>query len=382
MRIQVRKLRFLTFLALLVLSVIQFDAPALAGWGDDIASFVDNDVPSLTREYAEQHLHKIWSDAFKAPAAQAGELQLQISQRVSKMNFPMADTAIDIPTAVAAAKDLDAAFVILSFDQMRLAEVSRQIDAMNVACDTHSIYANEVIQMVGSMPLANVSNPDRPQYILLWDPSWVSTVISVVYNLINYSEDKKQRDLADEALKRLPSRIVSKDWVINRSREICRKVRNSTETALKAYQESLHSYAAHLDGFERRLWGVYHRIEPVLSKASLEEVRKQSGIWALAVEKAHSLASSRLLQDLEYAKNEIELLKVAAGNSGGCASGISAVEEFEDALIELKLQINVVGRHSQLKRTSERLEEIGDFLKLELSNIPDLYRTAKSRGCP
>lgn len=383
MRMLASNQRFATVFALsIVLSwAIEFNTSAIAGWGDDIARFVDSDVPTLTREYAEQHLQKIWSDAFKAPAVQAGELQMQIAQRVGKLKFPTAEMVIDVPTSIEAAKNLDAAFVTLRFDQMRLEEVGRQISAMSDACDRPSVYANEVIQIVGSMPLANVSQPDRPAYFILWDPTWVSTVISVVYDLINFSEDKRQRDTADEALRRLPRRIVGKDWVANRSREICREVRSASERALKAYQENLQSYAAHLNEFESRLWGVYNRIEPVLSKASLDDVRKRSGIWSLAVVRAHSLVSSRLLQDLEYAKNEIDLLKRSVTNSSGCSVSTASVEELEDAIIELKGQISVASRRSQLNRTSERLQEIAAFLELESRNIPNLYRMANSRGC-
>lgn len=119
--------------ALLAL-VFTFES-ANADWDDDVINFVDNDVPILTKAYAENDLRKRWTDTFLAPTAQAGALQTDIVRRVQSLEFHNVGDKVDTPTAIRLLKSLDAALASLRFDQSRLEKTIFQIDSLIGACE-------------------------------------------------------------------------------------------------------------------------------------------------------------------------------------------------------------------------------------------------------
>lgn len=368
--------------ALLAL-VFTFES-ANADWDDDVINFVDNDVPILTKAYAENDLRKRWTDTFLAPTAQAGALQTDIVRRVQSLEFHNVGDKVDTPTAIRLLKSLDAALASLRFDQSRLEKTIFQIDSLIGACEKQSMYGSIAIQTVGALALTNVTLPfpDAPPIFIVWlDPYGISTILTALYSYYTWSEDNRKKERARWALERLPSKIISSDWALEESRKICIETRSLRVRALANYKSNLRSYSEHLYAYEASLWKLYHRIEVTLSKASFVDVLKRSGAWSVEVKRSHDMASSQLALDLEYAWNEIAKLERSARSQNGCSLAVTRIEEYEDALVELKSQIDVFILQPQLPRTNSRLAEIRSSVMERLRRLESQYKMARGKNC-
>lgn len=379
----VSKRRQFIHVLMLAFSIGVFVADAQAEWDDDIVKFVDHDVPVLTKTYAEKELKKRWIDAFLAPVIQAGGLQTEIVRRVEVLKFPEVSAKLKVSEAVEILKAIDFSLAALHFDQSRLANTIAQLKSLEDACEKPSVFANEVIQSVGSLALSNVSLPDRPGFYVVYfgDPYAVSTIISATYSIIQWAQDKDRRERAQSAMDRLPARIVSSQWVSDRSQQLCRETRADRANSLGALRKNLVSFAEQLYAYESRLWKTYRRIEYVLREAAFTDVLERSGSWSAEVTRSQNLASSQILVDLELSLNEINGLEQTASSANGCLLGISSVETYEDALIELKSQVAALLLQPQLPRVSARLAEVQILLDKTFPSLALQYVAARNRGC-
>jgi hypothetical protein len=97
--------------------------------------------------------------------------------------------------------------------------------------------------------------------------------------------------------------------------------------------------------------------------------------------RSQDVGSARLLLDVEIALNEVRQLESTAAGAGSCRQGIGAVEEYEDALVELAGQLKVFRDVKQLPEVSARMAQVDSLIAGKRSNIATYFASAKGRSC-
>lgn len=349
-------------------------------WAGVIEDFVDKKVPLLTEAYARADLNKRWLDAFSAPFSSVSMLQEDIVRRAAIPGFKLPER-LDLSTAIESITLVQLKLASIRYDQARLEELEMELTNLALSCNNPNVVGNMAISSLGGLAIGNVSLPNGPQYIIMWDPTWYSTIASIIYDAYAFFDDDSKRKRAQSAIDRLPSKLIQPHRVGEISKEICESSYFERKESIVNYVQSVRLFESRLRVSENYYWGAYKHIEAYLSSATYYDVLEKAGILRLEVEQSQNRASAKLLLDLEIARNEIRLLEVSAIGGNSCRSSIADIEYYEDALIELEMQINALQRVFQLSETLTRLTEIHHEVIYKKGLLAKIYQQARSKKC-
>lgn len=352
-------------------------------WADDLETFVDDKVPQITRDYADAALRKMWVDAYTAPLADISSLQLEIAQRLPDQALPAFGADNAAADTIAVARVLDVNIAQVRFDRARLDALDKQLATLREACEKPEIYSSETLRQLGALALGNVMLPDGPKYGIIWlgDPYFISTIVSLVVDLVLWSQDKDMRERAHAALDRLPAQVAAPAWVAIRSKATCQEVRRTRLTALDHYARAVAGYKMLLANQESAYLAAQAKLDTILLSRRYDSIRKAQGVDTAELDKAQRSWSSGLLVDLELALNEVRTLGKAAANGGGCRKGVARVEAYEDAVLELKAQLGRIAEERHPRVVSDRFATVGKGLEKRIADLPVLYARAKTAPC-
>ena len=156
----------------------------------------------LTRAYVESDLNARWLSFFIAPGAQINALEEEIIRRLGAVALPMVTAApLDETGVLAALFALDNHLANLRYDQSRLRAAAHSIDLVLAACENRSAYANQAITSIGSLAIGNVTMPEANlSLIIFYDPSYITTVVSVLWDDIVLIIELEKRSRARAAI--------------------------------------------------------------------------------------------------------------------------------------------------------------------------------------
>lgn len=351
-------------------------------WAGVLEDFVDKRIPELTRNYAEQDLRKRWLDGFHAPFTSVSVLQEDIVRHLAVTGARAAASApLTTERALGHLQALQLDLAVVRYDLSRLNQADEELANLLSSCTNESVVGSRAISSVGGISIANVTLPDGPFYILLWDPTWISTIFSVVYDVWAWWDDDSKRKRARKALDRIPERTISSAQAVEISRDVCTSLLAERRPSIEVYRKHVASYRGTLEKQEAIYWDAYRDLERYFSAAAFNDVLARAGIWKTEVTRSQDVGSARLLLDLEIALNELRQLEVAAGSASSCRAGISVVEEYEDALIELQGQLKVFATVPQLPPVAARMTQVGTLLADKATAVPQYFAAAKVRPC-
>lgn len=350
-------------------------------WARVLENFIDKKIPRLTRDYAENDLKKRWLDAFLGPLTRVSIIQDDIVRRVNISSHGQTHEKLDVATAIQMLKDLQLDLAVLRFDLARLSEVKNELVNLSGSCDNDAIIGSNAIASVGTLSIGNIALADGPYYFILWDPSLISTIVSVIYDFVAWLDDDSKRKRALKALDRMPSKIYSAGEAVSLSRKICKEIYLERAQSIDDYLFSVQAYRQALEKQEATYWATYKEIEFYLSSAAFTEVLSRAGIWQEEVRQSQSVASAHLLLDLELANNELRGLKTAAISSNSCRDGIIKIELYEDALVELQVQLKEYRKLEQLPEVTARMKQVQENVNHQLATLPKIFSTARDRKC-
>jgi hypothetical protein len=377
--------RGLCLLAIVLVSIFVASCDDDPTYGDDAESFVDHDAYPLSVALTKSDLKNRWLNAFTFAALEFATRMEVARQRVVQSMTVRTITKDDATDVLW--KDLEATDAALA----EMTEIRKELDHIvelhsNImsVCDSKDTYYRAGLDKLGflgpldglvgaksnySVSVTYTSGGDNSGQSNLWD-NLVSLGKSI-RDLILGSEADKQNDTLKRAIARYPSVVVHGDELFGISKNACSK-------EFEVLRPSFDKIASNYNELSL-LWATEHQLlitrqrtlERLLIPRAIQENERASGLLATAQASDRAITRGRILIDIELLRNQLASLEKHANSACTNLNGRLQIEEYEDALLEAKSQLEVLDR--ALDYQGGRVHMTLEQVRAALAELPAMY---------
>ncbi len=339
-------------------------------WGDQIASFVDNEVHGLTKTIADSELKVRWFDYFQGITTK-GVLVVNAASL-------LLDTSVIAKAPLETFEQREAAIRMINTAESNSIEASRMLraaiaefeNADNI-CDQPGVLHHVDVTSIGTR-IAQQIVPPQPEWYVEFNcefstgggssggnesgskgsnsNSQGSTancwkgLVSLLTAIFGADKQRKQEDIAAAAIGRIPSRVVTITEVENMSRLICHTFRPDARlagTAIEA-RAALNAAQKNATNVAVALADMRVRLETYQMPQLLQQVQDETGITSVAREIADGYEIQRIRRALEEQRKDVATFEARYHKPTGCADFLASMEMYRRVLAEKRAQLNAV----------------------------------------
>lgn len=332
-------------------------------WGDKVEAFVDNEVHMLTMDIAQKELDVRWFDYFvglrnKSILDVHGATKLMDTEPIAAASLNTFEEREQLMRMIDAAESNN-----IHASRM-LQSAIREINSADLICESTAALRRVDIDSMGTRIASQIALPKNDWYVELscqmqsggsqenggsvgdkgkkgsGSDCWKS-LVSIITTLWGADKQREQKDKAESAIARIPSKVVSAHEVEQISKNSCRKIAamqemrdgiGSARQALTMAQKNTQEVAKALAQMRLRL--EVHQMPLMLSM-----VRDATGIERTANDITAEYELQRVMKSIEDQRKDLEAFETRFKNAAMCNEVLATSELLDRVLAEKRLQL-------------------------------------------
>lgn len=334
-------------------------------WGNKIASFVDDEIHPLTVDAVQRELDVKWFDYFAGLANTSILAVHGVSQLIDTKSIAAAPLET-FQNREIVLRMIDAAETNNVFAARMLQSASRELDGADVICDSTNALQRVNIDSLGSKVVSQIVLPQADWFIEVncefttggneqngaaagdkaksggGSGCWKSFV-SLVTAIFGADKQRQQKDVAEAAIGRAPSKVVSAAEVQDISKKTCKKMAAMTEIkdGMLAARQALNTAKSNAVEVAKALIRMRMSLETYQMPLLLNTVRDASGIERTARDIAAEYELQQVTKSIDDQRKDLESFEKQFKTANICSEVIVASELLERVLAEKRLQLEV-----------------------------------------
>ena len=331
-------------------------------WGDKLERFVDEEIHGLTLAIAQSELEVRWFDYFNGLTTK-GILVVDAAGRLNNTNQIAEASLVTFEDRERVLGLVDAADENTIQASKMLRSATAELDAAQDICESVNALHSVDVTSIGSRIAAQITLPKADWYVELScefgssiDQSggggsrsdkqgggsgcWKS-LVSLVTAIFGADKQKQQRDKADAAIARIPSKLVTSKEVQEISQATCRKAANTPllRAGLDSVRLALNQSIQNNGAVANALIDMRRHIDAYQVPLMISKVRDQTGIERTALEITTEYELQRVVRAVDEQRKDLAAFEARLNNAKSCSTVAASLELFGLLLSEKRTQL-------------------------------------------
>lgn len=334
-------------------------------WGNKIASFVDDEIHPLTVDAVQRELDVKWFDYFAGITNTSILAVHGVSQLIDTTSIAAAPLET-FQNREIVLRMIDAAETNNVFAARMLQSASRELDGADVICDSTNALQRVNIDSLGSKIVSQIVLPKGDWYVEVScefttggneqngtaggngaksggaSGCWKS-LVSLVTAVFGADKQRHQKDVAEAAIARIPSKVVGAAEVEDISKKTCKKMAAMAEIrdGMLSGRKALNTAKSNAVEVAKTLVRMRMSLEAHQMPLLLKMVRDASGIERTARDIAAEYELQQVNKSIDDQRKDLESFEKQFKTANICSEAIAASELLERVLAEKRLQLEV-----------------------------------------